>query len=156
MSGEFIGSPRRQRWASRAALALACIGIPCLLALVGESIRSADAPQQTIDAARQVLFVAQPDGAVRVLHLRNTVGELGMLRAPQRHRVLDVALDASGHRLWVLGDDAAYCYDAYSLRLIERSELVTGLGSRFAQVGMNSFALIHERDGRTSEKTVLQ
>lgn len=75
---------------------------------------------QTLDAERQVLFVAQPDGAVRVLNLRHTVGELGMLRAPQRRAVSELKLDASGRQLWVQGDDALYRYDARSLRLLQR------------------------------------
>lgn len=97
--------------------ALSLVGTP---ALAGEPARKMSAPAQTLDAVRQVLFVAQPDGAVRVLNLRRTVGELGMLRAPQRRAVSELRLEAGGRYLWVSGDDARYRYDAHSLRLLER------------------------------------
>lgn len=75
---------------------------------------------QTLDAARKVLFVTQADGSVRVLNLRNTVSELGVLRARQRHAVREIKLGANGQHLWVQGDDALYLYDAHSLRLLQR------------------------------------
>ncbi|MDQ7990649.1 MAG: hypothetical protein REI09_13525 [Candidatus Dactylopiibacterium sp.] len=93
----------------------------CLLALVGERFRQMEqTPGETMDASRQVLYVAQQDGAVRVLQLRNTVSELGVMREPGRHAIHTLALDASGRQLRVEGDDATYHYDAVSLKLLER------------------------------------
>ncbi|MEN3110643.1 hypothetical protein ACFONG_02180 [Uliginosibacterium paludis] len=113
----------------------ACLAAAALLAMLGEQFRGFEtAPVQAIDASRQVLFLAQADGAVRALHLRHTVGELGMLRAPARREVRDLALDASGRHLWVLGDDATYHYDAWSLKLIERKALSLPGSQRFARV----------------------
>lgn len=109
------------------------------------------AQPQAFDATRRVLFLANtPDGAVHVLNLRNTIGELGVLRATQRRVVRDIRLDDSRHRLWVLGDDAAYCYDADTLRLIERSVLADAAGQRFARVEADSFTLEAAHAGRKS------
>ena len=66
-----------------------------------------------------VVFRA-PDGSVRVLNLRHTVGEVAALRSPQRRVVQGMQLSADGEELRVQGDDADYRYDAHSLRLISR------------------------------------
>lgn len=106
----------------------------------------AGAHPQAFDVSRRVLFLANtPDGAVHVLNLRNTIGELAVLRAPERRAVQDLRLDASGNRLWVLGNDAVYCYDAHNLRLIERSALAARTGQRFARVDAASFTLAERK-----------
>ncbi|GAB2904292.1 hypothetical protein GCM10027046_37260 [Uliginosibacterium flavum] len=117
-----------------------------LLALVTLAARHApatpDTRPQAFDASRQLLFVAHAgDGAVRVLNLRNTIGEIGTLRAPARHQVHELKLDTNGRQLWVLGDDAVYCHDAVSLRMISRTPLPAGHAQRFARVGVNEFSL---------------
>ncbi len=113
----------------------ACLLAAALLAMLGEHFRSLEqTPLQAIDASRQVLYLAQPDGSVRALHLRHTVGELGVLRASERREVRDIALDSSGRHLWVLGNDATYHYDAWNLRLIERKALENAGSRRFARV----------------------
>lgn len=117
-----------------------------LLAFVAFAARHApeapDTRPQAFDASRQLLFVAHAnDGSVRALNLRNTIGEIGMLREPTRHLVHELKLDTSGRRLWVLGDDAVYGYDALSLRLVSRTPLPIGHAQRFAQVGANGFSL---------------
>jgi len=120
----------------------ACLAIAALLALVGQHFQTMEqAPKQAIDASRQILFLAQTDGSVRALHLRNTIGELGVMRNAARHEVRDIALDASGHHLWVLGDDATYHYDARSLKLIERTPLDDPERLAFARVDAASATL---------------
>lgn len=103
----------------------ACLLAAAALALLGEHFRAqaVSASLRTLDPARQMLFVAQADGSVRALLLRHTVSEVATLRAPQRSAVRDLALDADGRVLWVLGDDATYRYDAVRLTLLERREL---------------------------------
>jgi 6-phosphogluconolactonase (cycloisomerase 2 family) len=118
---------------------------------------SAARTPQAFDAARQVLFVAHTnDGAVRVLNLRNTIGEIGMLRASARHDVHDLRLDASGHRLWVLGDDAVYCYDALSLRSLSSTPLQPGHAQRFARVDTDTFSLAPQMLSATSNGSHLE
>lgn len=91
---------------------------------------------QVMDAQRKVLFKATADGGVQVLSLRNGVSELAVLRDPGRHVVHDIALDAEGRTLWVLGEHSAYRYDARSLRpLASVPMLATNGGARFEQVG---------------------
>lgn len=91
-----------------------------LAALAADPGHDAVKNLQTLDAARKVLFVSQADGSIRVLNLRNTVSELGVLRARQRHAVREIKLGGDGQHLWVQGDDALYLYDAHSLRLLQR------------------------------------
>lgn len=72
-------------------------------------------------AARQVVFWAEPStGAVHAVGIRNGVSEFGVLRAPQRRAVRQLALDPARAVLSVTGDDAVYHYDARTLRLIRR------------------------------------
>lgn len=113
----------------------ACLAAAALLALIGQYFQSMEqVSKQAIDNSRQVLFLAQNDGSVRALHMRNTIGELGVMRNPARHKVRDIALDPSGQHLWVLGDDATYHYDALSLKLIERQPLEHQDSLAFARV----------------------
>lgn len=96
-----------------------------LVSWTGAMLRDAtDSPfphqPQAFDAQRQLLFVAAPQGAVRVLNLRNGVSEIAMLRDARRSNVHEVVLDASRHALLVRGDDALYRYDARTLRLTGR------------------------------------
>lgn len=109
------------------ALCTGVIAIPLLLGLAGEKMRAITGPAPTLqsfDASRQMLYVAQADGSVRVLNLRNTVGEIGALRSAERREVRAMKLQANGHELWLRGDDADYRYDAHSLRLIAREASV--------------------------------
>lgn len=119
-----------------------CLAAATGLALLGNHFQAQAITQaQAIDTSRQVMFMAQNDGSVRALHLRNTVGELGVLRAPERRAVRDIALDASGQHLWVLGDDATYHYDAISLKLIQRTPLSSQGAEGFGKVSANDAEL---------------
>lgn len=70
------------------------------------------------------LFLADTrNGIVRVFDTRNGPVPYGQLNARERHAVRDMQLDPARARLWVLGDDALYLYDAHLLMLVERHEL---------------------------------
>lgn len=120
MSHPAASIPSRARRQCALACGLLALALPHAVAHASEAGQPTKAGVQTLDVARQVLFIAQPDGAVRVLNLRNTVGELGMLREPQRRQVTALKLDAGGRQLWVEATDATYRYDARSLRLLQR------------------------------------
>jgi len=78
---------------------------------------------EVVWADRQIVFWAEPDtGAVHAVGIRQGVSEFGVLRAPQRRGVSQLALDAKSAVLTVWGDDAIYRYDAHSLRLLSRNE----------------------------------
>lgn len=110
--------------AGKILLLPACVAAALILAVVGKHFRAMERHEtQTIDAARQVMFLARPDGSVQALHLRNTIGELGVLREPDRHQVRQLSLDTSGRHLWVLGESAVWHYDAHTLKLLERRPL---------------------------------
>lgn len=110
--------------AGKILLLPACIAGALLLALLGEHFRAMATPAtQALDSSRQVMFIARPDGSVQALHLRHTVAELGVLREPDRHAIRELALDASGAHLWVLGENTVWHYDARSLKLLGRSPL---------------------------------
>lgn len=121
----------------------------CLIALatwLGSAWRShADLPAglpQVLDVQRKVLFKATADGGVQVLSLRNGISELAVLRDPSRLAVHDIALDAGGHTLWVLGEHSAWRYDAHSLRPLSRVQvLASNGGARFERVGTESVSV---------------
>lgn len=70
------------------------------------------------------LFLADArNGMVRVFDTRNGPVPYGQLLARERHAVRDMQLDPERARLWVLGDDAVYLYDARLLMLVERQAL---------------------------------
>lgn len=117
---------RRLRYGGGFTLLLLAI---LLLAAVG--LRQTDLatnahsePHQTLqsyDSARQILFLAQKDGSVRVLNLRNTVSEIGVLRTPGRGPVQALQLSKDGRRLLVQGQQASDVYDTHTLRLQARN-----------------------------------
>ncbi len=77
-------------------------------------------------AERQLLFVGDPErGNIRVFHLRAAPLQVGELRAPGRNGVRDIAIDAPGQRIWVLGDAAVYLHDARSFSLVRRIPVST-------------------------------
>lgn len=129
---------------------IACvIGIAVMVAAVaagrlvqGDDGAASAVPPQAFDSMRQVLFVADPCcGAVRVLHLRNSIGELAVLRSSGRTQVRDIALDSSKRWLWVLGDDAVERYDALSLKSTGRFPLLAGQATKFARVERDGYVL---------------
>lgn len=63
------------------------------------------------------------NGVVRVFDTRNGPVPYGQLNARERHSVRDMQFDPAKARLWVLGDDALYLYDARLLVLVERYAL---------------------------------
>ena len=77
------------------------------------------------------LFLADArNGIVRVFDTRNGPVPCAQLNARERHAVRDMQLDLPRARLWVLGDDALYLYDARLLMLIGRHELAPEDGGR--------------------------
>lgn len=66
------------------------------------------------------------NGLVRVFDTRNGPVPCGQLTAKERRSVRDMQLDERAARLWVLGDDALYLYDARLLMLVERRPLPDG------------------------------
>lgn len=111
----------------------------------GQLVQRADQPEaypQAFDSARRILFDAKPgSGAVRALGLRSGITDLVILKAPGRHVVRDLRLDPSRRWLWVLGDDAVYRYDAYSMTEDGRFDLPNGDATKFSSVSRITFAL---------------
>ena len=116
--------------------------IACSL-LAGCSEMHDDIPKypQAYDAQRKLLFIANGNGAVRVITLRSGMAEARSLRTPARHQIKDIQLDETQHWLWVLGDDAAYRYNAFSLAQTGRFTLSNPMATRFTQVSSESFTL---------------
>jgi len=107
---------------------------------------------QALWREEQLLFVADGrNGWVRVFDLRNGMTPRAVLMAPPRHAVLDMALDSPRNRLWVLGDDALYAYDAHDLALRQRLALPgnTGPGRRLELAGDGSVHLLDAGMRRT-------
>lgn len=78
---------------------------------------------------QHLLFLADGrNGLVRVFDLRNGPVLRASLSAGGRRSVADMKLDPDRARLWVLGDDALYRYDARSLVLLDRRLLPTNTG----------------------------
>lgn len=128
-------------------LVTATAALALLMATANTITQPAEAAPQAFDSARQILFVGQAgDGAVRVLNLRNTIGEIGVLRAPARHHVHDLRLDASQRWLWVLGDDAVYRYDARNLKPAGSYPLQAGHLQQFSRVEQNRYLLQEARN----------
>ena len=96
---------------------------------------------QAYDEQRKLLFIANGSGAVRVITLRGGMAEARSLRTPARHQIKDIQLDETQHWLWVLGDDAAYRYDAFSLAQTGRFTVSNPMATRFTQVSAESFTL---------------
>ena len=116
--------------------------IACSL-LAGCSAIHDDIPKypQAYDEQRKLLFIANGSGAVRVITLRSGMAEARSLRTPARHQIKDIQLDETQHWLWVLGDDAAYRYDAFSLALAGRFTLSNPMATSFTKVTSASFTL---------------
>ena len=76
--------------------------------------------------ADRVFLADSRNGLVRVFDTRNGPVPYAQLTARERRSVRDMRLDAAAARLWVLGDDALYVYDAHLLMLVERRDLPGG------------------------------
>jgi hypothetical protein len=97
--------------------------VALLLLAAGCDVKPATQHEAVAD---HTLFVADSrNGQVRVFDLRNGPVMRAMLIAPARRTVLGLRLDAAGERLWVLGNDALYAYDARSLVLQRQLALPT-------------------------------
>lgn len=100
------------------------------IALLAGGCRGGGAEQHRIEWSEEhLLFVADDrNGWVRVFDLRNGMTPRAVLTAPGRRAVLDLALDARRERLWVLGDDALYVYDACGLVASQRLAVPANTG----------------------------
>ncbi len=97
--------------------------VAAALALVATASDAGPPRPEVVWADRQIVFWAEADtGAVHAVGIRQGVSEFGVLRAPQRRGVSQLALDGKSAVLTVWGDDAIYRYDARSLRLLSRDE----------------------------------
>lgn len=77
------------------------------------------------------LYVADSrQGVVRAFSTWDTPRAAAEGRAPGRQGVLDMKLDKTRGRLWVLGSDALYLHDAASLVLLHRYSLAAAAESR--------------------------
>lgn len=76
--------------------------------------------------ADRLYLAGARNGVVRVFDTRNGPVPYGQLTAKERRSVRDMQLDERAARLWVLGDDALYVYDARLLMLVERRPLPDG------------------------------
>jgi hypothetical protein len=73
------------------------------------------------------LYIADSrQGVVHVFATHDAPHAVGEARAPSRHAVFDLELDAAQGRLWVLGNDALYLYDPASL-MLRRRYPITGI-----------------------------
>lgn len=100
------------------ALAAGCGGSP-----------GAGGQREIVWTGHDVLFLADArNGQVRVFDLRNGPVPRASVVAQGRRSVQDMELDPGRGILWVLGDDALYRYDAYSLALQGRQALPTNTG----------------------------
>ena len=107
-----------------------------------QSVDNAHPNPHAFDSERRILFDANPGGGdVRALGLRAGISNLSVLKAPERHMVRDLRFDPSRRWLWVLGDDAVYRYDAYSMKEDGRFPLPDGEATKFSSVSRVSFAL---------------
>lgn len=105
------------------------------LAVLGGCRSGAAEQHQARWPEEQLLFVADDrNGWVRVFDLRNGMTPRAVLTATGRRVVRDMALDTRRDRLWVLGDDALYAYDARGQALRQRWAVSsnTGPGRRLA------------------------
>lgn len=97
--------------------------VAAALALCASTADAGPPRPEVVWADRQIVYWAETDtGAVHAVGIRQGVSEFGVLRAPQRRGVSQLALDAKNAVLTVWGDDAIYRYDARSLRLLSRDE----------------------------------
>lgn len=86
---------------------------------------------------RQLLLVGDTRlGSVRVYHLRAAPQLVAELRAPGRNEVRDISIDASGNRIWVLGDGAVYLHDGRSFSLVKR---IPAVGSGTVRLALDAF-----------------
>lgn len=109
-------------------------GLPAVLATLALAVGCGGSPggggqREIVWAGHAVLFLADArNGQVRVFDLRNGPVPRTSVVARGRRSVQDMELDAGRGILWVLGDDALYRYDAYSLALQGRRTLPTNTG----------------------------
>lgn len=100
------------------------------MAVLAGGCRSGAAEQHRVEwNEERLLFVADDrNGWVRVFDLRSGLTPRDVLTANRRRAVLALALDVERGRLWVLGDDALYAYDAHGLAPRQRLALPANTG----------------------------
>ena len=90
-----------------------------------QSISTPESPLQVVDAARALVFDAEPaTGDVRVLNVRSGISEIARLHDAHRGHITTLSLDAPGRVLTIESDTGRYQYDAFSFQLLHREPLL--------------------------------
>jgi hypothetical protein len=90
-----------------------------------QSMSAPENPLQVIDAARALVFDAEPaTGDVRVLNVRSGISEIARLHDAHRGHIATLSLDAQGRVLTVESDTGRYQYDAFNFQLLHREPLL--------------------------------